>query len=203
MSKNKPALFRSRRIARFVSSAKAAGFGNPPGVFSHQSLKNLKSEQFLDCKVNSHPPYTANIKGQIMTKTIEQLVNDLMTAWNAHDVDGVAAFYASDYEEVDVAQAQPQHGPDAVRRVMLYYLRAFPDLHITLDDLIVNGNRAVMIWTWRGTQKGRVMNIPPTGRCVQVRGTSVLTIEGDQIRRAFRVWDVAGLLRSVGLLTEL
>ena len=55
-----------------MSSAKAAGFGNPPGVFSHQSLKNLKSEQFLDCKVNTHLPYTATIKGQIMTKTIDK-----------------------------------------------------------------------------------------------------------------------------------
>ncbi|MBI3242949.1 MAG: ester cyclase [Chloroflexi bacterium] len=138
-----------------------------------------------------------------MTQTTEQLINNLMTAWNAHDADGVAAFYAPDYEEVDVAQAAPQHGPDAVRRIMLYYLRAFPDLQITLDDLIVNGNRAVMVWTWHGTQQGRVMNIPPTGRRVCVRGTSVLTIEGGQIRRGIRIWDVAGLLRSVGLLTEL
>ncbi len=114
-----------------------------------------------------------------MTKTIEQLVSELMTAWNAHDTDGVAACYAPDYEEVDVAQAQ--HGPKYVRRIMLYYLR------VTLDDLSVNGNRAVMVWTWRGTQTGRVMNIPPAGRSVYVRGTSVLTIEGGQIRRGLRV----------------
>jgi len=47
------------------------------------------------------------------------------------------------------------------------------------------------------------MNIPPTGRAVAVRGTSVLTVEDGKIKRAFRIWDVAGLLRSIGLLPEL
>jgi hypothetical protein len=47
------------------------------------------------------------------------------------------------------------------------------------------------------------MRIPPTGRSIAVRGTSVLTVESGKIIRGLYVWDVAGLLRSIGLLPEL
>jgi hypothetical protein len=47
------------------------------------------------------------------------------------------------------------------------------------------------------------MNIPATGRPVTVRGVSVCHVEGGRIVRAMHIWDVAGLLRAIGLLPEL
>ena len=107
-----------------------------------------------------------------MDSNMSEFLNGLMTAWNAHDVRAVAAHYAPDYEEIDVARAQPQVGPDSVRRTLLYYLRAFPDFQVTLDDAIVNGERVAMYWTWTGTHRGTFMNIPATGhasRCAARR----------------------------------
>jgi steroid delta-isomerase-like uncharacterized protein len=138
-----------------------------------------------------------------MSETVEQLITNLIAAWNAHDVEGVTALYAPDYEEVDVGQTGPQRGPECIRRLMLYYLRAFPDLKLVLDDLITDGDRAALAWTLHGTQRGTIMNIPPTGRAVAVRGTSLLTVQDGKIRRGLRLWDVAGLLRALGLLPEL
>jgi steroid delta-isomerase-like uncharacterized protein len=139
----------------------------------------------------------------MMDVNMSEFLNGFMTAWNAHDVQAVAAHYAPDYEEIDVARARPEVGPDNVRRTILYYLRAFPDFKLTLDDVIVNGERVAMYWTWTGTHRGTFMNIPATGRNVMVRGTSLVDLENGQIRRAVRIWDLAGLLRSIGLLPEL
>ena len=47
------------------------------------------------------------------------------------------------------------------------------------------------------------MNIPPTGRAVRIRGVSLLTVADGRLKRARRIWDLAGLLRSFGLLPEL
>jgi steroid delta-isomerase-like uncharacterized protein len=102
-----------------------------------------------------------------------------------------------------VARAQPQVGPDPVRRTLLYYLRAFPDLQVTLDDALVNGERVAMYWTWTGTHRGTFMNIPATGHRVTVRGTSLVTLKDGKIQRALRIWDLAGLLRDLKLLPEL
>jgi steroid delta-isomerase-like uncharacterized protein len=138
------------------------------------------------------------------TQASTQFAHNLIEAWNSHDIDRIAAFYAPDYEDVDVARPNVQHGTDDFRRVAAYYLRALPDLHITLDDLIVGEDgRAALAWTWRGTHKGTLMKIPPTGRTVTVRGTTLLTLADGKIQRSVRIWDVAGLLRAVGLLPEL
>jgi steroid delta-isomerase-like uncharacterized protein len=132
-----------------------------------------------------------------------QFIADFITAWNAHDVQKVASFYAPDYEEIDVAQTGSLRGRDNVGKRLAYYLRAFPDLRVTVDDIIVDNNRVALYWTWHGTHRGAFMRIPPTGRAVSVRGTSLMTMKDGLIQRAERIWDLAGLLRSIGLLPEL
>ncbi len=126
-----------------------------------------------------------------------------MAGWNAHDARAVAACYAPDFVGDDIALAEPQHGSEDIRKLTLYYLRAFPDLHVTVDGRAVDGDVVVLVWTLTGTHRGTFMNIPPTGRPTSVRGTTYLTIRDGLIRRATRIWDLAGLLRCMGLLPEL
>lgn len=132
-----------------------------------------------------------------------QLVRDLLEAWNTHDVERIKSFYASEYEGTDVGQAEPQRGPEGVCQTVLSFLQAFPDLRFVEEETIVQGNRVVLIWTAHGTHRGKLMRIPPTEQEVAVRGTSVLTIENGKVMRGLYIWDVAGLLRSIGLLPEL
>ena len=134
---------------------------------------------------------------------ITRLVRDLLEAWNAHDVERIKTFYAPDYEGVDVGQAKPQSGPQDVARLVKRYLQAFPDLYFVAEDVVVQGNKAVLVCTAHATHWGELMRIPPTGRDIAVRGTSVLTVENGKVTRGLYIWDVAGLLRSIGLLPEL
>jgi steroid delta-isomerase-like uncharacterized protein len=140
---------------------------------------------------------------KMMAQPIEQFLNNLVNAWNSHDLDAAAQFYADDYAGLDVAQREPHRGPTGIREFLARYHRAFPDYRFTTDEVIVENNRAVLVWTARGTHRGSVMNIPPTGRAINVRGVSVLTIENAQVKNAIYIWDVAGLLRNIGLLPEL
>jgi hypothetical protein len=55
----------------------------------------------------------------------------------------------------------------------------------------------------RGTHEGKVMNIPPSERPIELWGTSFFTVNNGQITYSLHIWDVAGLLRSIGLLPEL
>lgn len=134
---------------------------------------------------------------------IEQFVTDLMDSWNAHDIERMMTFYAPDYEGSDISQAQPNHGLDGVRFMFERIVRGFPDIGFTLDQTIAQGSEVVLIWTAQGTHRGHIMNIPPTGRRISVRGSSVLTLEDGKIKKALYIWDVAGILRGIGLLPEL
>src|SRR5690242_10454260 len=119
---------------------------------------------------------------------------DLVAAWNAHDADQIAALHSPSFYGVDVGDSLPQHGAGDVRRIADQYLRAFPDLHLTVEDTVVDGNHVVLVWCGKGTHEGTVMHIPSTRRVLEIRGVCVLTIEGGKIERAVHVWDVAGML---------
>lgn len=137
-----------------------------------------------------------------MAGSMPDLVAALLAAWNAHDMERAARFYATDFVGLDVGQAGRQQGPSAHCAVMAAYIRAFPDLRIT-GETVCQDQRIALIWTLEGTHRGQLMRIPPTGRAVRVRGVSVLTIRDDQVCRSETIWDTAGLLRALGLLPEL
>jgi steroid delta-isomerase-like uncharacterized protein len=128
---------------------------------------------------------------------------ELVAAWNAHDSDHLEALYAATYEGTDVGDTAPIRGPAGARRAVERYLRAFPDLHLTLERSVTDSGQVALFWTARGTHRGPLLHIPPTGRFVAVRGSSLLTVQDSRITSGLHIWDVAGLLRSLGLLPEL
>lgn len=138
-----------------------------------------------------------------MSQATTELISQLLAAWNLHDTDRASAFYAPDYEGVDVSEASPQQGQQGARLALARYLHAFPDLSFTQGLTLVEGEHVALAWTARGTHQGKLMNIPPTGRMVEVGGVSLFTLESGKIKRALVIWDVAGLLRAIGLLPEL
>ena len=137
-----------------------------------------------------------------MAEVIELWVADLLETWNSHDIERIAAFYAPDYVGEDVGQAQQQHGPHERCRVLASYVQAFPDLHFS-GESIIQDNRVALVWSMTGTHHGTLMRIPATGRRINVRGVSLLTIEDGKVTRGLNIWDTAGLLRALGLLPEL
>lgn len=131
-------------------------------------------------------------------------LNSLIDAWNAHDSERVSSFYAADFVGVDLSQSQlVLEGMAGLHRLLASAWRAFPDLELIPEEMIVDCDRIAVFWLVQGTHQGRLLNIPPTGRKVQWRGVSWLTWRDDKIEKATYLWDLAGLLRSLGLLPDL
>ncbi len=137
------------------------------------------------------------------TEEYERFAREVIAAWNSHDPDRIARLYADNYVGTDVSQADPQYGPQGIRATATRYLEAFPDLVLMPEETVIQDNRIAVAFTARGTHTGPMMNIPPTGRAATIRGVSLFTLTDGKITRALHVWDVAGFLRSIGLLPEL
>jgi steroid delta-isomerase-like uncharacterized protein len=138
------------------------------------------------------------------------MVTDLATfadvinqAWNSHDMEKVLGFYSSRYVGEDVGQAFLLRGHEGVRAMLENYWRAFPDLEFTVTDTMIQDSRMTIVWMAEGTHQGTIMNIPPTGHRVEVRGVSIIDVEEGLVVRGQYVWDLAGMLRHMGLLPEL
>jgi steroid delta-isomerase-like uncharacterized protein len=138
-----------------------------------------------------------------MAEEHASFVEQLIDAWNSHDPAHVATFYAPDYHGEDIGQEAPFQGPADVEAYFARFYCAFPDVQITLDSVVTQADHYAVAWTVSGTHLGKLMNIPPTGRPVAVRGISLLTVVEDKVTAGATVWDMAGLLRAIGLLPKL
>ena len=58
---------------------------------------------------------------------------------------------------------------------------AFPDTHVTIEDMIAESDKVVVRNTWRGTFRGPWMGIPPTGKEVTWTGIVIWRIENGKI----------------------
>ena len=75
---------------------------------------------------------------------------------------------------------------------------AFPDLHITLDDVIAAGDRVAARWTATGTHRGELAGIPATGRSVRWGGIDLYRLERGMVVEWWRNDDFVGLLHQLG-----
>jgi steroid delta-isomerase-like uncharacterized protein len=134
---------------------------------------------------------------------MKSLSEKLIAAWNSHDFAQVAPFYSPEYQGFDVAQAAPQSGLAGIEAGLNLYWKAFPDLHFTLQDCVCEDDRISLFWIATGTHGGTILNIPATGRPVNIHGVALHKIRDDKVVSCHYIWDTAGLLRNLGLLPAL
>jgi steroid delta-isomerase-like uncharacterized protein len=77
---------------------------------------------------------------------------------------------------------------------------AFPDYKDTIDDLITEGDKIVVRWTFRGTHKGAFQDIPPTNKLVTTNGISIFYVSAGKITDDWTTIDMLGLLQQLGAL---
>jgi steroid delta-isomerase-like uncharacterized protein len=138
-----------------------------------------------------------------MTADLATYADVINRAWNSHDIERVLSFYSPDYVGSDVGQPRLQRGHAGMRAMLEQYWCAFPDLRFSVTHTVVQGGRVAILWVAEGTHQGPIMNIPPTGHKVEVRGVSVIDVQDGLVVRGQYIWDLAGMLRHMGLLPDL
>ena len=86
---------------------------------------------------------------------------------------------------------------EAVTRGCLSYFDAFPDLHISLDELIEEGDRVFVRSTFTGTHDGEYKGIAATGRNVAADSAEVYHLADGKIVGYWCLTNVAGLMRQL------
>ena len=76
--------------------------------------------------------------------------------------------------------------------------RAFPDLHHTVEEMIVEGNTVAARWTVQGTHTGSFQDIPPTGRTVTNAGITVHHLRDGRISETWLAYDNLSFMAQLG-----
>jgi steroid delta-isomerase-like uncharacterized protein len=120
--------------------------------------------------------------------------------WNRGHLAVADELIAPDCVDHAAPPGHPAGGPAGIKQASAMYRRAFPDLAMTVDDLLAEGDRVATRWTMRGTHRGPFMGQPPTGKAVEVTGIEIVRIAGRQIVEHWVSADQLGLLQQLGLL---
>jgi steroid delta-isomerase-like uncharacterized protein len=91
-------------------------------------------------------------------------------------------------------------GARAMKEVFARLHQAYPDLHITVEDLIAEGDRVVSRNSVTGTHRGDYMGIPPTGRSVTYNEIFIFRFLNGRIVESWGVVDVLSQLRQIGAM---
>lgn len=76
---------------------------------------------------------------------------------------------------------------------------AFPDMQVTADDIVAEGDRLAVRSTLRGTHEGDFMGIPGSGKKVEVSNYDFVRFENDQAAEHWGVIDSAALMEQIGM----
>jgi steroid delta-isomerase-like uncharacterized protein len=90
-------------------------------------------------------------------------------------------------------------GRDGLKQSMSRHLRGFPDLHVTIDEIVAEGNKVGIWYTVDGTHRGEFEGVPPTNKRVSWVGFDLMTVEGGKISEGRFVSDLLGLLKQLGV----
>jgi steroid delta-isomerase-like uncharacterized protein len=98
---------------------------------------------------------------------------------------------------------QDIRGYEQARQFVSTFLEAFPDINITVEDVIAEGDQAVTRYTIRGTHRGETEEFgPPTGRQMELEGITIHRIEDGKIVEEWERYDNLSAMQQLGLVPE-
>ncbi len=91
-------------------------------------------------------------------------------------------------------------GPEAYKRQVTRFITAFPDLRLTIEDIVGENEKLAVAWTISGTHKGEFMGIPATNKNVSVDGITINHIVNAKIMDSYISWDAWGMMQQLGVV---
>jgi len=117
---------------------------------------------------------------ELISKTIDEVVDQNVRIGTPLPVDGT--------------------GAQALKQVWTILLRAYPDLHVTVEDLIADADKLVARNTVTGTHQGDYMGSPPTGKSVTYNEIFIFRFVEGRIAETWGVVDVLSQMRQLGVI---
>lgn len=119
---------------------------------------------------------------------------------NAGNIDGFGDLLADDFVEHEELPGLAQ-SKDGVKTFFRGQIAAFPDLRMTVEDLIADGSKAVARVRYTGTQHGEFNGMPPSGKAVDVQLVDIFAFADDgRVNEHWGVIDLLTMMQQLGVV---
>jgi len=116
-------------------------------------------------------------------------------AANKHNVDLAAVLVAPDF----VDYTNKIEGLESLKQFGSMFIKGFPDLHWTIEDIVAEKDKVWVRTTITGTHKGEYRGVPPTGKKITIRAVDIWRIVDGKIVEAWAVDDLLDFYKQLGV----
>jgi steroid delta-isomerase-like uncharacterized protein len=119
--------------------------------------------------------------------------------WNKRRVELVDELMSPSHAMHDNHLPDSGIGPEAYKRNVARFVTGFPDLRLTVEDMLAENDKVAVGWTISGTHKGEFRGISPTGKKVSIEGITINHIVDGKIMDSYISADYLGLMQELGV----
>jgi predicted ester cyclase len=121
-------------------------------------------------------------------------------AWNRGDLAVLDEIVAPGFVRHAPGEPREWRGPEGMKQFITVFRTGFPDLHITVDDVVAAGEKVAYRGTATGTHRGELMGIAPTGKPVTIPYLVLARVAGGRFQEDWLNYDALGMLQQLGAL---
>ncbi|MES2122318.1 MAG: ester cyclase [Chlamydiota bacterium] len=119
-------------------------------------------------------------------------------AWNRGNLDVLDEIIAPNYLNHSPGMPNPPPGPEGLKPIIRGLRKAFPDLHFTIENMVVTAHQVAIHSIMHGTHQGDLFGLPPTGKKVKVNQMQIERIVDGKIVEHWRQSDDLGMMKQLG-----
>ncbi|PSU50508.1 ester cyclase [Photobacterium frigidiphilum] len=134
-----------------------------------------------------------------MSLTITKYEQIWVDGLNRGDVSGADEAFAENCIIHMAGAPDPNLSVSEFKELLSGLLTAFPDLHISVNDQMVSGDKVATRWTAIGTHTGPLGDSPPSGNKAKFEGLILDRVVEGQVVERWEQWDQMGMLQQIGL----
>jgi steroid delta-isomerase-like uncharacterized protein len=127
---------------------------------------------------------------------VEEVLHGIYEAVNTGDLALLDEFVAPDYTE----HSEGFQGVEPFKQQITAFRAAFPDLRVTVEDLLIDGDRFASRTTVTGTHAGDLMGMPASGRRISVEAVDIGRIENGQAKERWGGLNLYSMLTQLGVI---
>jgi steroid delta-isomerase-like uncharacterized protein len=119
--------------------------------------------------------------------------------WGRGHLEVADEVFAADYVRHDLRPTNPPPGAEGQKQIAADFRAAFPDVHVTVDLVLAEGDLVAARWTMEGTNTGPWGKVPATGKHASFSGVNIYRFENGKVTEIWNHRDDMGLMQQLGV----
>ena len=127
--------------------------------------------------------------------TVRRLIEEGMNQGNLNVFDELL-----DANYVNYDFPAPAPGPEGFKQVIGMFQAGFPDMHVTIEEVLAEGDKISTRGYFTGTHRGEFMGIPPTGKPIRVNYIDLWRVQDGKLVENWVQMDQLGMMQQLGVI---